>query len=119
MSEKDLQDLVVRLARAMGLLAYHTHDSRRSEKGFPDLVIVGERGVIFRELKTERGKVTPEQNYWLGALEMAGCNAGVWRPADWMSGFITRELRALGRSHMPKPEPTQAEIRRKLATRKK
>ena len=49
----------------------------------------------FRELKTQRGKVTPEQRAWLDVLTLAEQNADVWRPADLLSGRIARELAAL------------------------
>ncbi len=38
--EKPFQAQVVELARLSGWLTYHTHDSRRSQSGFPDLVLV-------------------------------------------------------------------------------
>ena len=83
---------VRRLCDGLGLLRYHTHDSRRSPSGFPDLVCVGPRGVLFRELKTQRGKVSAEQQEWLDALAAAGQNAGVWHPASLLSGAIAAEL---------------------------
>jgi hypothetical protein len=48
-------------------------------KGFPDLVLVRER-VIFVELKTEVGKLKPEQKTWLEALWEADQEAYVWTP---------------------------------------
>ena len=50
---------------------------------------------MFRELKTERGKVTPGQEAWLEALTFAGFDTGVWRPAQLLDGTIARELAAL------------------------
>ena len=94
MTETDLMAAVRTACRHLRLLAYHTHDSRRSEPGFPDLVIVGRR-VIYRELKTQRGRLRPEQRAWLAALQEAGQDADVWRPSDWQSGRITRELQAV------------------------
>ena len=96
MSEAQLLATIRRACRTLGLLCYHTHDSRRSEPGFPDLVIVGSR-MIIRELKTERGRLRPEQRTWLDALTAAGQDADIWRPRDLHSGRIIRELVGLRR----------------------
>lgn len=92
MSEAQFQSHVVALAHRLGWLVYHTHDSRRSEPGFPDLVLVRGR-TLFRELKTSSGVLSKAQRVWLDRLESSGSDAGVWRPADLMSGLIERELR--------------------------
>lgn len=94
--EADFQAEVVKAAKTMGCLVYHTHDSRKSEKGFPDLVIVGRRGVLYRELKTESGRVTDEQHTWISRLTRAGADAAVWRPSDWPRRVVT-ELQAVTR----------------------
>lgn len=80
MSERQFQSAVVDLARYLGLLVFHPYDSRRSEPGWPDLVICGPRGVIYRELKTTKGRLSPAQRKWLSALNQAGQDADVWRP---------------------------------------
>lgn len=87
---------VRRLLRDLGLRGYHTHDSRRSESGYPDWTITGRR-TIFRELKTQRGKVSRAQQEWLDALTAAGDDASVWRPMDLLTGRIARELVAVSR----------------------
>lgn len=79
--ERDWQRTVVATARQLGWMTYHTHDSRRSDPGFPDLVMVRER-VVFAELKTLTGKVSEEQLAWLGKLEAAGVEVYLWRPSD-------------------------------------
>jgi len=52
--------------------------------GFPDLVLVRER-VVWAELKSDRGKVSAEQQEWINALCRAGQEVYVWRPTpgDW------------------------------------
>ncbi|MFD6030500.1 VRR-NUC domain-containing protein [Cellulosimicrobium funkei] len=99
MSEDDLQIQVIAIAHQLGFLAYHTHDSRKSEKGFPDLVLVhGARGrLLFRELKKQSGQLSEDQRRWLAALHGAA-DVGVWRPIDLLEGRVLAELRA--------PQPT-------------
>lgn len=85
MTEAEFQAQVVEAAELYGWYTHHTFDSRRSNPGFPDLVLVHpKRGfVIFAELKSEKGRVTREQSAWIDALTQAGADAFVWRPADW------------------------------------
>lgn len=96
MSEAQFQAAVLELGRKMGWRVYHVPDSRRvTEKGFPDLAMISERQsrVVFAELKTARGKLTPEQVVWLRTLAAAGVETAVWRPAD-LRVVIPRYLRA-------------------------
>lgn len=81
-SERALQQQVLDLCQMRGLSAYHTHDSRRSPPGFPDLVIAGPGGLLFAELKTARGRVTTAQTTWLTILRTAGAETHLWRPGD-------------------------------------
>jgi hypothetical protein len=97
MTEVQLYESIRTLARMLGLRLYHTHDSRRSYSGFPDVVVLGTGGLLFRELKRDGTGLKPEQRLWLDALVEAGADAGVWRPADWHSGRITTELGQLRR----------------------
>jgi len=83
-SEKHFQAQILQLAKLSGWRCYHTFDSRRSAASFPDLVLVRPPLVVFAELKSEGGKLRPEQAAWLQALR--GCesvHAGLWRPGDW------------------------------------
>ena len=82
MNEKQFQANVVELCKYLGYLVYHTFDSRKSEPGWPDLVIVGRNRIIYREIKTENGVVTDAQLKWGGAILAAGGDWGVWRPED-------------------------------------
>ena len=51
-------------------------------KGFLDLVLIRER-IIWAELKSENGKVTPEQKDWIKSLTSAGQEVYVWKPSEW------------------------------------
>ena len=92
LSEADLQTCVIDLAQRLGWLVYHTHDSRHSAKGYPDIVALNGTVGLAIELKSEKGKVTPEQKQWLTAFAGAGFLPCIWRPADWYSGAIDRAL---------------------------
>ena len=95
MLEHSLQDGILELAEHLGYLTYHTHDSRRSNPGFPDLVLChpGRRRTIFAELKSTKGHVTRTQDMWLTGLATAGNNVHLWQPYDWVTGGIERELK--------------------------
>lgn len=81
--EVELLAKVKELAEYTGWMVYHTYDSRRSDEGFPDLVLVKDR-VIFAELKSEKGKLSPKQLEWIGGLrDLAGAAVCVWRPSDF------------------------------------
>lgn len=86
-SEKEFQDTVTDALSLFGWLWYHTHDSRRSNKGFPDVVAVRGQRVLFIELKREDGRVTVEQKDWLLKLRDAGREAFVLRPSQ-MDAFL-------------------------------
>ena len=102
MSEAALQGRVLGLARELGWeLGYHTHDSRRSQPGFPDLVLLStaRRRLVMAELKTTRGRVSPAQQAWLVGLGAAGIERHVWRPADLLDGTILAVLTREGVTH--------------------
>jgi len=83
-TEKQLQLEIVRLAKRCGWRVYHTYDSRKSQAGFPDLVLVRRDRLLFIELKRELGKPTPEQSEWLEALSVVPrIEVFIWRPQDW------------------------------------
>lgn len=94
-SEAQLQDTIIEMARAMGFLVYHTHRSRFSEPGFPDLVLMSQEPMrprlIFIECKAEGGRLTkgrisprtrrylPGQQDWVDAF---GRCAGEFSPVE-------------------------------------
>ena len=71
------------MAELHGWLVYHTHDSRRSQPGFPDLTMVRHGRLIFAELKKDGAYPTPEQRRWLHELKRASQKVYLWRPSDW------------------------------------
>ena len=73
------------VAMTCGWLHYHTWDSRRSEPGFPDDVLVHpESDVVYMvELKRVGGQPTPEQALWLERLDGKRIDCRLWTPADW------------------------------------
>jgi len=95
-TEKQLQSTVLGWAKAYGWLAYHQLDtggrdtngnvyySRRIGPGFPDLVLCHPvwGKLIFAELKTDKGKVSENQQEWLEALRKTKTAVYVWRPRD-------------------------------------
>jgi len=82
MTERLFQGRVQQALRVLGYQSYHTYDSRRSTKGFPDLIALhpGKRRVLAIEVKTETGKVTPEQNEWLNSFAKCGVETWLLRP---------------------------------------
>ena len=84
-SEKHFQGSVERAARALGWKCYHTHNSRHSSAGFPDIVAVKDGEILYAELKMPKGKVTEHQRAWLEALQRAGQRTYLWKPSDWDS----------------------------------
>ncbi|MEE9401289.1 MAG: VRR-NUC domain-containing protein [Dehalococcoidia bacterium] len=94
MNEAELTTLVIDMAKTFGWLVHHQRPGRMADgrwrssiqghKGFPDLVLVHpETGVlIFAELKSEKGRLRPEQKLWMHSLAY-GYSYYIWRPSDW------------------------------------
>jgi|SRR5215471_4531262 len=77
------------VAKRLGLLCYHTWRSKKSEEGFPDLIIVDTRPIAVPptlyalELKSAEGDTTASQEAWLDQLALVTrVEVGVVRPAD-------------------------------------
>lgn len=82
-SETVFQAQVIEAAKLLRWDVYHTHDSRRSAWGFPDLVLIQPPFLIYAELKKSGGQPTPEQCQWLEDLHNCGEETYLWRPDDW------------------------------------
>lgn len=97
MTEADLRRRVMGLATSLGLLWHYCRDGRKCDgvRGLPDLVIAGEHGLLLAELKDDGNETSPSQDRWIWILNQAGVQWRVWRPRDWHSGAIRRELEAI------------------------
>ena len=51
-------------------------------KGFPDCVLARGNRLIFAELKSDKGKLSPEQDMWLKLLSESKAEVYVWKPSD-------------------------------------
>lgn len=95
MTEAQFQDTVIALCKLLGVAWYHPFFSRRSAAGWPDLALCGDSGFLLRELKTDSGRLTLDQQEWGARLRKAGQDWDVWRPGDLQSGRIQLELEAI------------------------
>ena len=100
--EKDFQALLIEAAHLLGWHVYSIPDSRRATvKGWPDCVLwkvkPGTTRMIFAELKTDNGRISPEQKSVMADLEIIAAASGsmlethIWRTKDW-----TAILKTLG-----------------------
>ena len=74
--------------RELGLLAKRSGSARAALErlsGYPDLHLGCPRtGVnVYVELKTDTGRVRPNQRSRIGELLQAGCDVRIWRPRYW------------------------------------
>jgi hypothetical protein len=102
-TEAELQRAVLDLGKRYGWVSFHVPDSRRvTARGMPDLVMINEAQsrVLFAELKTTKGKLRPEQVFWLRVLGNAGVETAVWRPED-LIGVVPAALRPRSRAALP------------------
>lgn len=91
-SEQAFQQQVVELARVCRWRTMHvrrtvgrgrTWTTSTSVTGWPDLAIWRPGQFLLVELKSDTGKVTPDQQRVLSSLCAAGVDVRVWRPKDW------------------------------------
>lgn len=112
MSEGQLQDAVIELARLLGWRVAHFRPAATGRgyrtavqgdgAGFPDLVLVRNGHLIFAELKADRGRHSLDQHEWLNDLLAVSVGSHrvwvyeCWRPSQWLDGTIERVLRETG-----------------------
>ena len=81
-TERQFQDTVLEAAQYLGWWPFHVFDSRRSNEGWPDLVLLKPPRALFLELKSELGKVSAAQCHVIEMLEDCGFTCGVFRPSQ-------------------------------------
>ena len=105
MTENDLLTSVLHLARVTGWRVAHFRSVKTQRPdgstrwltpvqgdgvGFPDLILLrGSRGIAW-ELKSEKGKIRPEQADWMEAFAAVGFETGILFPSSW--DYIEKEL---------------------------
>jgi len=117
MSERQLTKLCIELINRLGMWVNHNETSRAKSgawatallgnNGAPDLNPIVGYGILHAELKSETGRQSPEQIEWERRITAAGGLYVIWKPRDWYSGRIERELRALARPRLA-PAPVRA-----------
>ena len=97
MTEREWQEQVTDLATLTGWSWAHWRPAMTSRgwrtpcsgpiaAGFVDLVLVRpapRAGLLFVELKSDKGALRPEQRSVHDVLRSAGLTVHVWRPRDW------------------------------------
>ena len=82
-TEAEFLRAITELAQYKGWWVYHTFDSRRSEPGFPDLVLIRPPQLLFIEVKSQRGKITRAQKRCMDLLMAANQAVYIVKPSDW------------------------------------
>jgi len=93
LSERDFLSQVIDLAKLFRWKIHHTRPAWsnkgwrtpiQGDTGFPDLVLVRSPKCIIAELKSEKGKLSPNQEQWLRELsECPGICVCVWKPSQF------------------------------------
>jgi hypothetical protein len=91
-TEADFSTQVEGLLNLSGWRWHHSRPARTKDgwvtpisgdPGIPDIIAVRGDELIWIELKSERGRLTPGQYAWIGSLRVAGQRVYLWRPSDW------------------------------------
>mgnify|MGYP001558575185 CR=1 FL=1 len=96
MTESQLQRSVIEMARTFGWRIHHCRPGMdrkgrwatpiQGDAGFVDLILLRGGRAMAVELKSERGRLTWQQEEWLAAFRETGCETYVWQPRNWLAG---------------------------------
>lgn len=89
MTEQELTNEVLAIAKENGVLAHHCNNSRycSGDNGLPDLILVGKSHTMFVELKNW-GDLTRAQRLWRDRLKDTGIDYELWTPYELKSGHV-------------------------------
>lgn len=104
LSEEDFQHTIVLALEALGYRTYHTHDSRRSDPGYPDITAVGCGRLLHIEVKVGRNRPSQEQLAWLHDLADNGFESYLVYPKDWDDLLACLAGRPHGLTQGPRPD---------------
>jgi len=88
MTEEQFTQVVIELAQFRGWKVVHFRPARIRDRwmtavqgdiGSPDIILARGGVVLLVELKTERGRLTPQQKHWAQEI---GEQYRLWRPSD-------------------------------------
>ncbi len=90
-TEAQFATQVENLLLRFGWKFYHVYEqfkyAKRSSRGFPDYVAIRPPRLLFVELKSRAGKVSPDQQEWNDNLRACQCGdmpeVYIWRPDDF------------------------------------
>lgn len=91
MNHAELQSRILTLASQLQMHVHHCDMRLATSPGWPDLVLVGSHGVIWRELKVPPDRCTSDQRELGYLLQSSHQDWAVWTPEDWPE-HIHREL---------------------------
>jgi hypothetical protein len=90
MNESDFMANVIELATTLHWRVHHCRPAQggngrwstpiQGHAGFPDLVLARAGRVVFAELKSEKGELSPHQRDWQS--DLVGQEYNLWRPGD-------------------------------------
>ena len=100
-TEREFQRAITDAASLFSWRWYHTHTSRNSPPGFPDLCMVRGPVGLFVELKSDKGRLSKPQQEWGYALRrVERVEYHLWRPSDFHDAI-----------DLLRPEPEQLTLR--------
>jgi hypothetical protein len=112
-TETQLQTAILDCAAMLGWLCMHPRPARTKDgwrtaaegngaAGYPDLTLARGGFLIFAELKSSAGRVSPKQQRWLDELTAVSVAANrvqayLWTTEHWLNGTVERVLKDTGR----------------------